>query len=102
MTLALDILVGLAFAAWASFALSYHLLAAWAATEHGRNIMGVSVAVTSFLALVLVARLWPDYDRSWLQVLVYCWLALLGVQRLHQLVVLQRRTRRTKRARASK
>lgn len=102
MTLALDILVGLAFASWLGFVITYHLLANWSATEHGRNIMGVGLAVSAFLALVLVARLWPEYDRTWLQVIVYVWLIALGVQRLHQLIVLQHRTRRAKRARASK
>lgn len=102
MSLTLDILVGVAWLAWLSFAVSYHLLANWSATEHGRNIMGVGVAVTAFLSLVLVSRLWPGYDRSWLQVLVYVWLAYLGGQRLHQLFVLQRRTRHSEKARTAK
>ncbi len=93
LTFAVDLLVGCALAAWATFAALYHVKAAWFATAAGRNIMGVSVAIVAFLALVFVARVWPDFDRQALQVVVYAWLAYLGVQRLGQMLRMQRRTR---------
>lgn len=93
MTTAVDVLVAITFVIWVSFVVTYHWLAAWTATQQGRNIMGVSIAVAGFLALALVSRIWPDFDRRVLQVLVYGWLALLGAQRLRQLVQLQRAAR---------
>lgn len=97
MTTALDILVWGCLLVWLAFAVTYHALAAWHVTEQGRNIMGVSAAVAGFLALAVVARMWPDYDRSWAQALVYAWLLMLGVQRLRQLLRIQLNVRRTRR-----
>lgn len=94
MNLAITILAALALAAWSSFAVLYHVRAAWFATEQGRNIMGVSVALSLFLALAVAARLWPD--EHWLdgvRLVTYLWLAYLGVQRAVQMVRLQRQTR---------
>lgn len=93
MSTVVDILVGLALGAWVIFSVLYHARAAWYATEQGRNIMGVSVAIAGFLALALVARLWPDFDRRMFQLVVYAWLTWLGVQRTLQMLKLQRQTR---------
>jgi len=94
MSIAITVLAALALAAWATFAVLYHVRAAWFATEQGRNIMGVSVALALFLALAVAARLWPE--ATWLdgvRLVTYLWLAYLGVQRAVQMVRLQRATR---------
>ena len=98
MSTVVNIMAALALAAWAGFALTYHVRAAWYATPQGRNIMGVSVALASLLALVVVAKLWPEFDRTLFQVFVYGWLTYLGAERLGQMLRLQRQTRDARRA----
>jgi hypothetical protein len=93
MTVFVDVLVLIVFAIWATFAITYHAKAAWFATEYGRNVMGVGAAIAGFLALAAVARWFPQFDRSLLQVLVYSYLGYLGLQRLFQMLRLQKQTR---------
>lgn len=94
MNTALNLLAAVACLAWLGFALLYHAKAAWWATSQGRNIMAVSLALGAFLALAVTARVWPDV--LWLdgvRLVVYPWLAYLGIERTVQMLRLQRQVR---------
>lgn len=92
MSAVIEVAAIVAFLAWLTFVIWYAMRARWWRSPEGRNVMGVAVALTWALGIIVAAYLWPDYAiRPWLVLITYVVLAALGVQRTVQMERRQRR-----------